>query len=90
MSIPDPVRAYLVEVGSRGGRKSRCRLDPETARSMVRVREARRAFRRFHTRCFWSFDPDYVVTARDVPWVARQLMEHGGRTGWELGAALCR
>jgi hypothetical protein len=57
---------------------------------MVKLREARRAFRRFHTQCFWSFDPDYVVTMDDVPWVARQLMEHGGREGWEIGAKLCR
>jgi hypothetical protein len=57
---------------------------------MVRLREARRAFRRFHTRCFWSFDPDYRVTAQDVGWVADQLMKFGGRSGWELGARLCR
>ncbi len=57
---------------------------------MVKLREARRAFRRFHTQCFWSFDPDYVVTMDDVPWVARQLMEHGGREGWQIGAKLCR
>ncbi len=57
---------------------------------MVKLREARRAFRRFHTQCFWSFDPDYVVTMDDVPWVARQLMEHGGREGWLIGAKLCR
>jgi hypothetical protein len=57
---------------------------------MVQLREARRAFQRFHTLCFWSFDPDYVVTAEDIPWVARQLMEHGGREGWQLGAKLCR
>lgn len=56
---------------------------------MVRVREARRAFRKFHTRCFWSTDPQRVITAADVPWVAEQLMTHGGREGWELGAKLC-
>ena len=36
------VKAYLAEIGRRGGRKSRRALDPETARAMVRVREARR------------------------------------------------
>ena len=39
------VKAYLAEIGRRGGRKSRRALDPETARAMVRVREARRARR---------------------------------------------
>jgi len=57
---------------------------------MVRVREARRAYRRFHGSCFWSFDPEYCVTEQDVEWVARRLMEFGGRAGWELGARLCR
>ncbi|MBM3779190.1 MAG: hypothetical protein FJW23_13310 [Acidimicrobiia bacterium] len=84
------VRAYLSGIGRRGGRKSRRRLDSGTAREMVRLREARRAFRRFHAQCFWSSDPDYRVTARDVPWVAEQLMKFGGRAGWERGARLCR
>ena len=84
------VRAYLAGIGRRGGRKSRRQLDPETARDMVRLREARRAFRRFYAQCFWSCDPEYLVTVRDVPWVAEQLMKFGGRAGWDLGARLCR
>ena len=84
------VRAYLAKIGRRGGRKSRRRLDSDTARRMARLREARRAFRRFHAECFWSCDPAYPVTERDVPWVADQLMKFGGRSGWELGARLCR
>lgn len=39
------IRRYLAEIGARGGRKSRRTLDPETARQMVRAREARRAER---------------------------------------------
>jgi hypothetical protein len=88
--MKDAVRAYLAAIGRRGGIKSRRRLPPETARDMVRLREARRAFRRFHTRCFWSYAPDYRVTLRDLPWVAEQLMTFGGRDGWEAGAKLCR
>lgn len=84
------VKRYLAEIGRKGGTVSRRRLDPETARNMVRVREARRAFKRFFARCFWSFDPDYRITLADVPWVAEQLMKHGGREGWEWGARLCR
>lgn len=84
------VRSYLARIGSRGGRKSRRALSGAQAREMVQVREARRAFRRFHTQAFWSFDPDYRITARDVRWVAERLMTYGGRAGWEVGAKLCR
>lgn len=84
------VRKYLSAIGQRGGQKSRRALDTETARDMVRVREARRAYHRFHGSCFWSFDPDYVVTLKDVPWVAAQLRKHGGRRAWEAAIRLCR
>jgi hypothetical protein len=57
---------------------------------MVRVREARRAYRRFHTQCFWSFDPDYQVGLADVPWVVEHLRKHGGREAWMKAAELCR
>ena len=84
------VRNYLSAIGRRGGRASRRTLSAQAARDMVKLREARRAFRRLHTLCFWSFDPNYRLTLADVPWVAQQLMTHGGRAGWELGARLCR
>ena len=84
----DPhVRAYLT-IGRSGGRKSGRFLAPETARRMVLLREARRAYLNFHTRCFWSYDPEYRVTFRDVPWVAEQLMKFGGRAGWETAVPL--
>ncbi len=84
------VRAYLAEIGRRGGKRSRRTLPPETAREMVRLREARRAFARFRVRCFWSSPAEYTVTMADIPWVARQLMTYGGREGWQVGARLCR
>lgn len=86
----DEVRAYLSKIGRRGGRKSRRRLGTDTARAMVKLREARRAFRQLHTQCFWSTNPEYVVTAADLPWVAERLMTFGGRRGWQIGARLCR
>jgi hypothetical protein len=87
----DPkVRRWLAEIGRRGGQRSRRVLAPESARAMVRVREARRAYRRFHTECFWSFDPDYRIAPEDVAWVAERLMTHGGREAWLVGAKLCR
>lgn len=84
------IRAYLAAIGRRGGQKSRRRLDPETARRMVAVREARRAFHRFRASCFWSYRPDLLIGLDDVPWVADQLMKHGGREAWRIGKALCR
>lgn len=88
--MDEAARAYLAQIGRQGGRKSRRRLSRTAAQEMVRVREARRAYRDFHTSCFWSFDPDYVVRAADVAWVSEQLMTYGGRVGWERGARLCR
>jgi len=88
--MSERIRKYLSHIGRRGGRKSRRTLDSETARNMVRLREAKRAYRRFHTRCFWSYDPDYALTLDDVEWVAGQLMRNGGREAWEIGAKLCR
>jgi hypothetical protein len=84
------ISRYLATIGARGGRKSRRRLDTETARAMVKVREARRAFRRFRATCFWSYRPDLEITAADVAWVADQLMKHGNREAWRVGARLCR
>lgn len=84
------LKRYLAEIGSRGGRKSRRELSPEAARDMVRVREARRAFRRFRASCFWSYRPDLVIRIVDVPWVAEQLMKHGNREAWHVAARLCR
>ena len=84
------IRRYLAEIGSRGGRKSRRALDSATARTMVKVREARRAFRRFRTMCFWSYRSDLVIGAGDVPWVAEQLMKCGNREAWRVGVRLCR
>jgi len=84
------VRKYLAEIGRRGGRKSRRTLDADQARAMVRLREARRAYRLYHARCFWSCPPTLDIGMADVAWVAEQLMKHGGREAWEKGARLCR
>jgi hypothetical protein len=87
----DPtIRDYLAAIGRRGGRASRRELSPPQARAMVRVREARRAYRRFYTQCFWSYAPDLRITAADVPWVVEQLRRHGGREAWDAAARLCR
>jgi hypothetical protein len=84
------VSKYLAKIGRRGGRKSRRQLDSATARDMVRVREARRAFRRYRVRCFWSSPAELEIRLEDVPWVAEQLMKYGDRQAWNTGARLCR
>lgn len=84
------VSQYLASIGRVGGLKSRRVLEPATAREMVSVREARRAYRRFHTSCFWSYRTDLRLTRADVPWVAEQLRKHGNREAWRVAARLCR
>ena len=86
----DDVREYLARIGRRGGLKSRRTLDSATARRMVAVRQARRAFRRFHTSCFWSYRPNLAIGSDDIEWVAEQLMKHGNREAWRVGRSLCR
>ena len=85
-----PVSAYLAEIGRKGGLKSRRRLPPEDARNMVRIREARRAFRKFHAQCFWYLRDDMKITEADVPEIVRGLRQNGGRQGFLLAAKLCR
>ncbi len=83
------IREYFAKIGKTGGQKSRCKLDSETVRNMTRLREARRAYKRFYTSCFWSFDPNYKIKSEDIQWVAQQLMKNGGQAAWETGAKLC-
>ena len=82
------IHSYLAEIGRRGGRKSRRSLDPETARAMVRVREARRAFRKFHSTCFWSYRKDLEIGPADVDWVAETLKKNGDMRAWRMAGRL--
>ncbi len=84
------VRKYMALIGQRGGRASKRELSPDAARNMVKVREARRAFRHFYAQCFWSTDPSLLIGPGDVAWVAEQLMKQGGRSAWEAANNLCR
>ncbi len=80
----------MSKIGQKRGLKSRRTLDPKTARLMVDLREARRAFKKYYNQCFWSSPSDYIVKSKDIQWVAKQIMTHGGREGWKIGAKLCR
>ena len=84
------VKHYLSEIGKQGGKKSRRRLNPLVAQSMVKVREARRAYVKFYASCFWSFDPGLRITVNDLPWVIKQLQRNGNREAWEVASRLCR
>ena len=77
-------------MGRRGGTKSRRALSPDQARDMVRVREARRAFRDYYAQCFWYMRQDMIATIDDVPEIVRGLRQNGGRQGYILAARLCR
>ena len=83
------VRQYLAQIGRCGGRRSRRHLSSEDARNMVRIREARRLFRRYYAQCFWYMQPDMNITIADVPEIAHGLRKHGGREGYRLAARLC-
>ena len=69
---------------------SRRVLSSADARDMVRVREARRAFREFHAQCFWYLRPDLPVSLDDIPEIVRGLRRNGGRKGFLVAARLCR
>ena len=84
------IRRYLSGIGRRGGLKSRRHLDPETARDMVRVREARRAFAKYRATCFWYMKDDLKIHIADVPEIAEGLRRNGGREGFLLAGRLCR
>ncbi|MBW2734471.1 MAG: hypothetical protein JRH20_18960 [Deltaproteobacteria bacterium] len=80
----------MAEIGRRGGKRSRRTLDPASARRMVKVREARKAYAKFYAQCFWSFDPDLKIGMDDIAWLVEQLRKNGGRSAWEVAARLCR
>lgn len=84
-----PISQYLSQIGRKGGLQSKRLLDSVTAKQMVQLREARRAYRKYHVQCFWSYDPNYLVQNKDIPWVAEQLMKNGDRLIWLKGKKLC-
>jgi len=84
------VKRYMAEIGRRGGSRSRRVLSAENARDMVRVREAKRLFRRFYAQCFWYMKPDMQISRADIPAIVRGLKQNGGREGYLLATKLCR
>lgn len=84
------IKAYLSQIGRKGGQKSRRSLPAHEARKMVKVREAKRAFKDFYAQCFWSFDENYKIKYSDISWIVEQLRKHGNRQAWDVAEKLCR
>lgn len=97
--VQEEVKAYLREIGAKGGRKSRRKLDPAQARRMVAVREARRAFREHYPAIFWSAPENMQVNESQVPYIIDQLKREGNRDAylqagriqrlWKSGGGTC-
>lgn len=86
----DDMREYLSEIGRKGGKKSRRQLSSQAAKDMVRVREARKIYRKFFAQCFWAFDPQLKIAVNEIPWIVAQLKKNGNRSAWEAAERLCR
>ncbi|MGH7997464.1 MAG: hypothetical protein ACREFX_14045 [Opitutaceae bacterium] len=58
----------------------------------VRLVEARRAFARYRTSCFWSSPENLVIDERLIPWVAEELRKNGDREAFAVAGRLqpCR
>lgn len=56
----------------------------------ARLALARRAFKEFYAKCFWSYRDDLEITEEFIPFVIRGLREHGGMAGYRIAAQLCQ
>jgi len=86
----EPIKAYLREIGRKGGQKSRRSLDPAQARRMVALREARKAFSEYRNQCFWSCKPDLAIGMALVPMVIKTLKAEGDRRAYEKARSIQR
>ena len=81
---------YFASIGRKGGSCSRRTLSPEQAKDMVRIREARRAYKKYHTQCFWYMPEGADIKKSDIPEIVRGLKKNGGRQGFLLAAKLSK
>ena len=51
---------------------------------------ARRVFKEWSARCFWSSDPNAQINEEDIPFVVRGLRRNGGHEGYRIASDLCR
>ena len=83
-------RKYLAKIGKKGGQKSRRTLIPEEAKLMVKVREARKAFKKFYTMCFWHLKPDLHINKNNLSVIVNGLKNCGNREAYFAAVKLCR
>jgi len=89
-SMDAEIKKYMAKIGKKGGLTSKRKLDSETAKQMVKVRMAKKAYKQFFNECFWSFSPELIITSKDIKWVGSQLLKHGSMKVWDLGTKLCQ
>ena len=90
MNARDGNRRKQAEINRCGGEQRKCAPSHEDAQEVVRIREARLAFRQYHAQCFWFMREDMQISATDIPEIAKGLRLHGGHRGMELAERLCR
>ena len=49
-----------------------------------RLELSRKAYKQFFARCFWSYEPDLVITEPEIPFIVRELRHNGYRIAAEL------
>ncbi|SPE56278.1 conserved hypothetical protein [Verrucomicrobia bacterium] len=54
-----------------------------------RLELARRAFKKFSVRCFWSWPADTEITEETIPLIISGLRLYGGHEGYRIAAELC-
>jgi hypothetical protein len=81
---------YMSTIGSRGGKKSKRRLDPAQARRMVAVREAQKAYDQHRHEYFWSYQEGAKIRFEDIEWVVQGLMNEGNRAAFEKARQIKR
>lgn len=85
----DPaIKNYLSSIGRIGGAKSKRRLSATEAKAMVRIREAKRAFKQYYTECFWHLKPDLKITRDNIHIVVNGLKNYGDRKAFFLAHKL--
>lgn len=62
----------------------------ETSDRERRLELARKAFKEFSVRCFWSWQEDAQITEETIPLIVRGLRQYGGHKGYRIAAELCQ
>lgn len=72
------------------GRYNSDMCEQEQTQRERRLELARKAFREFSAKCFWSWPEDTEITEEIIPLIIRGLRLHGGHQGYKIAAELCQ